>query len=312
MKSPQKRPKVSILIPTYNRADKISKALDSVINQTYTDFEFVIVNNGSTDHTAEVLKKYESDPRVRIITIPVNEGYAKGYNAGFDQLRGEWFAICADDDPLELDALEVLMRIPEEVDPEVNAVTGNCLLKSTGELSGKGLDRDQYLDLETIVTKCSGQFWGVTKRELLGDLRFNADLPGNDNVLWYKIDAVAKRYYVHRPVALFNDDGTTITNLNKGRNIKRQIQIYQALLQEEFYWTVLNQYYKKKYQTKCFKGWFFLTMANDQENASIYFRKLMDSKPGLKFRLIPRILAIFRARQLQRIYQLFLRIPSRF
>ena len=312
MEPTHRSPKVSILITTYNRADLISAAFDSIINQTYKDFEFVIVNNGSTDHTAEVLKKYEKDPRVRILTIPVNEGYAKGYNYGLDHLRGEWFAAAADDDPLMLDALEVMMRIPEEVDPEVNAVTANCLLSSTGEFAGIGLDRDQYLDLETIVTKCSGEFWGLTKRELLGELRFNEELPGNDDVLWYKIDAVAKRYYIHRAVITFNDEGASVTNLNKGKNIKRQAKIYQELLKEEFYWSVLDKYYKKKFQQKSFKGWLFLTMVNDKENARAYFQKFMDSHPDRKFRMISKILAAFQGKQLQRFYHFLPRRTLRF
>lgn len=304
METVEKQPKVSILITTYNRANIISETFDSIINQTYKDFEFIIVNNGSTDHTAEVLKKYENDPRVRILTIPVNEGYAKGYNFGLDQLRGEWFAAAADDDPLDLDALEVMMRIPEEVDPNVNAVTANCLLASTGEFAGKGLDRDQYLDLETIITKCSGEFWGITKTELLGDMRFNELLPGNDNVLWYKIDAVARRYYLHRSVITFNDRGESVTNLNKTKNVKRQAQIYRELLKEDFYWSVLKKYYKRKYQEKCFKGWFFLTLVNEKEEASVFLQKLMDSRPDWRFIIISKILTVFNSRYLQRFYQI--------
>jgi glycosyltransferase involved in cell wall biosynthesis len=312
METSIKKPKVSILIPTYNRADIISETFDCIINQTYTDFEFVIVNNGSTDHTAEVLKKYEKDPRVRIFTLPVNQGYAKGYNFGLDQLRGEWFAAATDDDPLMLDALEVMMRIPEEVDPEVNAVTANCLLTSTGKFAGKGLDRDQYLDLETIVRKCSGEFWGITKRELLGDLRFNVDLPGNDDVLWYKIDAVAKRYYIHRAVITFNDHGVSVTNLNKGKNLKRQAAIYRELLKEDFYWSVLEKHYKRKFQEKCFKGWLFLTMANEPENASAYLKKLKENKPGPEFKILSGILAAFKSNHLQRFYHLLPKRTLRF
>lgn len=304
MKAATKIPKVSILVTTYNRADIISETFDTIINQTYKDFEFVIVNNGSTDHTAEILKKYERDPRVRIINIAVNEGYAKGYNTGLDHLRGEWFAAAADDDPLELDALEVMMRIPEEVDPHVNAVTANCLLASSGELAGKGLDHDQYLDLETIVTKCSGEFWGITKRELLGDMRFNEHLPGNDNVLWYRIDAIAKRYYIHRSVITFNDRGESVTNLNKTKNVKRQAQIYRELLKEDFYWSVLKKYYRRKYQTKCLKGWLFLTMVNEKDAAAAFLEKLMDSGPNWRYRIIPKILTVFNSKHLQRFYYL--------
>lgn len=312
MKTDTQIPKVSILVCTYNRANRISQAFDSVINQTYTDFEFVIVNNGSTDETAEVLKKYDQDERVRLFNLDTNLGCSGGYNYGLDQLRGEWFAVVADDDPLHVDALEAMMYIPESIDSEVTAVTANCQLKSTGELSGKGLDHNQYLDLETIVTKCSGEFWGVAKRELLGDHRLNEELHGHDNTLWYKIDAVAKRYYLHRPVVTFNDEGVSVTNLNKQKDLGRQAEIYRVLLQEDFYWSVLRTHHRKKFQQKCLKGWFFLRIAGEKGNADKYFQMLMTSGPDMKLRFIPRVLGMFKSQQLEMMYKLLSRMPLRF
>lgn len=298
------QPKVSILMSTYNRADLLPKAMDSIIGQTYRDFELVVINNGSTDDTAEVLKNYEQDPRVRVLTLPVNRGCAGGLNFGLGQLNGEWFGTISDDDYLTEDALAIMMRIPEEVDPEVNAVTANCRSKATGGFSGKGLDKDQYLDLETIVSKCSGEFWGLVKVELLGDLRFNEELIGFENTLWYKIDAVAKRYYIHQAVQVFDDVGETISTQSQRKDLQRKVEIYRVLLQEEFYWEVVKKYYRKKYQEKCFKGWLFLTIAGEREGAAQYARMLMESGPGLKYRLMKAVLGSLGGRLMHFVYQL--------
>ncbi|MGI9553015.1 MAG: glycosyltransferase family 2 protein, partial [Aurantibacter sp.] len=149
MENMPKNPKVSILVCTYNRARILAEALDSVLNQTYKNFELVIIDNGSTDETPKVLEAYQQDERVRIFTLPVNRGCAGGYNYGFDQLRGEWFGIIGDDDLLTEDAIETLMHIPEALDPEVNAVSANSIFKSNGEFAAGGVDKDQYLDFET-------------------------------------------------------------------------------------------------------------------------------------------------------------------
>ena len=54
-------PKITVIMPTYNRADLISKSIESVLNQTYKDFEFLILDDGSTDNTQEVVEKYLSE-----------------------------------------------------------------------------------------------------------------------------------------------------------------------------------------------------------------------------------------------------------
>ncbi|MGI9550859.1 MAG: glycosyltransferase family 2 protein [Aurantibacter sp.] len=301
MNGPFHKPKVSISICTYNRAHLLPNAIESVLNQSYKDFELVIIDNGSSDATPEILEHYKADPRVRIFTVPENLGCAGGHNYGMDVVQGEWFGAIGDDDLLLDDALESIMHVPGHIDPEVNAVTANCLLSSNGEFAGKGLDHDQYLNLETIISKCSGEFWGLFKHELLGSRRFNEDLPGNEVALWYQIDAIAKRYYIHRPVRIFCDQGETLTNQNKKINLPRKIQIYKALLQEDFYWKAFKKYQIKRFRMKCLKGWFFLRLNEDKTRAKAYKKMLLDSHPGPIPQLAMKLLSLFGKKGLENI-----------
>lgn len=59
-------PKVSVLMPAYNSEKYIAEAIDSILNQTFTDFEFIIINDGSTDNTAEIVRRYK-DKRIKFI-----------------------------------------------------------------------------------------------------------------------------------------------------------------------------------------------------------------------------------------------------
>ena len=305
MENQKDQPKVSILIVTYNRAHLLEESIGRLLRQTYQDYKVVIVDNGSTDDTPMVLEKFKEHEKVQIHTLPVNRGCPGGYNYAFDIVDTEWFATMADDDILLENALEALMRIPEEVDPEVNAVTGNCLFPN-GELSGKGLEKDQYLNLETIVTKCTGEFWGVTKTELLGDLRFNEKLLGNENSMWYQIDEIANRYYVHKPMQIFDQDhGPTQTNLNSLKDIPRKAKIYRELQYETKYWEILKKYHIKKFQKRCFKGWFFLTLDNDLEGARKYLEMLYSSAPGLKIKLTQKGLSFMGNKMLRIAYKAF-------
>lgn len=91
-------PKVSVMIPTYNYARFLDDAIQSVLDQTFTDFELVIVDNRSSDHTAEVVQKYLSDPRVSFVVNERNLGLAGNWNRCLELARGEYIKfLCADD-----------------------------------------------------------------------------------------------------------------------------------------------------------------------------------------------------------------------
>ena len=75
-------PTISVVMTVYNGGRYLDEAVESICRQTFADFEFIIVNDGSTDHTADVLGRHaEKDPRIRVITQP-NRGLVAALNAG--------------------------------------------------------------------------------------------------------------------------------------------------------------------------------------------------------------------------------------
>ena len=87
--------KISVIIPTYNRAHLIQRAIDSVLNQTYPVNQLIVVNDGSTDKTQETLSKYK--PNVKTITIN-NNGVSYARNVGIKEAHGDWIAFLDSDD----------------------------------------------------------------------------------------------------------------------------------------------------------------------------------------------------------------------
>lgn len=85
-----KNPKVSVLLPAYNAAEHLGKAINSILGQAFTDFELIIINDGSTDGTQELLKDF-SDPRIHVIHQE-NLGLPKALNAGIKASRGTYIA----------------------------------------------------------------------------------------------------------------------------------------------------------------------------------------------------------------------------
>lgn len=92
-------PKISVIIPTYNRADLLPRAINSVLNQTFKDFELIIVDDGSTDNTKEIVSEYlKKDNRIKYIYQENSGGPAKPKNVGIKNSKGKYIAILDSDD----------------------------------------------------------------------------------------------------------------------------------------------------------------------------------------------------------------------
>ncbi|HYB59511.1 MAG TPA: glycosyltransferase family 2 protein [Candidatus Acidoferrales bacterium] len=90
--------KVSFIIPTYNRARVLKRSVDSALNQTYRDFEILIVDDGSTDETFDVVKPFLQFPRVRYVRHDMNKGSQAARNTGIKNARGDYIAFLDSDD----------------------------------------------------------------------------------------------------------------------------------------------------------------------------------------------------------------------
>lgn len=111
--------KVSVIIPIYNAYDYLRPAMDSVLDQTLSDIEVICVDDGSTDHSLDILKEYrERDARVRIIT-ETNAGPALARNAGFKRARGEYVIFLDADDFFEPTLIEKLYTAATENDLDI-------------------------------------------------------------------------------------------------------------------------------------------------------------------------------------------------
>lgn len=88
---------LSVLMPVYNCEKYLKKAIESILSQTYSNFEFLIINDGSTDHSEEIIKSY-SDPRITYVSNKKNQGIVKTLNKGIDLSKGKYIARMDADD----------------------------------------------------------------------------------------------------------------------------------------------------------------------------------------------------------------------
>ena len=116
-------PSISVLVPIYNAERYLRKALDSILAQTFQDFEVICINDGSTDKSRDIIQSYlAKDSRFRIIDKP-NSGYGASMNLGMQEAKGDYVAILEPDDFLEPDAYKKLYT--KAIEHNVDIVKGN-------------------------------------------------------------------------------------------------------------------------------------------------------------------------------------------
>jgi glycosyltransferase involved in cell wall biosynthesis len=186
-------PKVSVVIPAYNAAHYVHRAVDSVLRQTFADFELLVVDDGSSDDTLAVLARYGD--RLRVLTQR-NGGPAAARNHGLSEARGEYVAFLDADDHWLPEKLERQIQMMEQR-PDVGfCSTATEVVNVAGEYVGSWPCRPDAAPFPDILftegTVISGSASGVlARRQLISDLGgFDETLRGfEDPDLWIRLAA---------------------------------------------------------------------------------------------------------------------------
>lgn len=103
-------PKISVIVPVYNTEPYLRQCIDSILNQTFTDFELLLVDDGSTDHSGEICEEYaQIDARIKLFHTP-NHGVSAARNLGINQASGEWITFVDSDDWVEEEYLSCFLQ----------------------------------------------------------------------------------------------------------------------------------------------------------------------------------------------------------
>lgn len=179
------KPLVSIIMPAYNSAKYIKESISSILTQSYSNFELIVINDGSLDKTVEILKSF-SDQRVKLIDSKINYGISASRNKGLDLARGCYISFCDSDDTWKEKKLENQINILENNDEYQIAYTNALLIDKTGKSFGsktypKTLDYYQMLKRNYICNSSS-----IFKAKFLNGLRFE-DIKHEDYLFWLRL-----------------------------------------------------------------------------------------------------------------------------
>lgn len=121
---------VSVIIPVYNSEKFLSKSLNSVLNQTYSDCEIICIDDGSTDRSSEILKQYSD----KIIIIKQeNRGLASALNAGIEKMSGRWFKWFSPDDIMYPETIEILVKTGKSLDDKTIVYSNWDIINENGK-----------------------------------------------------------------------------------------------------------------------------------------------------------------------------------
>lgn len=186
-------PNVSVVMPVYNQEQFIADAVRSILQQSFTDFELIIVDDGSTDRTLEVLEKFVDD-RIRIIRKE-HTGFIETLVRGYEESRGDWIARMDSDDLCLPDRLRRQMQFLAE-HPECGFV-GTAYGYVTP--NGYCVERPEGFDWRYVSASeitLGGRVFGdptvVFNRELARKVGFYDPEFNNENPLWYRLLEVSK------------------------------------------------------------------------------------------------------------------------
>lgn len=150
------KPTVSVVIPTYNRAKYVTETIDSVLSQSYTDYEIIVVDDGSTDNTREALAPYMD--RIRYIHQQ-NSGVSAARNRGIKAARGKWIAFLDSDDIWLPEKLAVQIK-------DISKYPGVCLHTTNAGLYRERIGREVNLFDFTGFSKELSEMPAIIERAL--------------------------------------------------------------------------------------------------------------------------------------------------
>lgn len=129
---------LSVLMPVYNAEDYLNQSIESILNQTFRDFEFLIINDGSTDQSEKVIRDYaQKDPRIRLVNNPENLGLVRTLNKGLQLAQGKYIARQDGDDISSVDRFEKQIQCLDSFPDVVLVASEFEMINSQGEVIGK-------------------------------------------------------------------------------------------------------------------------------------------------------------------------------
>ena len=227
-------PKITVLMPVYNCELYIKEAIDSILNQTISDFEFLIIDDASADKTVSIVKNY-NDPRIQLIEKPVNTGLINSLNLGLEVATGMYIARMDGDDISLPDRFEKQLEILEN-NPDIKAC--GCWLKEFGYSTKTINHRENHDEIVTrLLLSCSMSLCSaMLEKSWIADFKFDkTKLHVEDYDFWSKMAWSGKFYNIQEVLYNYRVHESQVSTVYKPIQIQGDIGIKLFLFKKLHY-----------------------------------------------------------------------------
>ncbi len=219
-------PTVSVLLNSYNQADFVRESVESVLAQTFEDYELIVTDNGSTDRTPEILRAYEHHPNVRLVLHKQNAGVSRRFNEAVAMARGEFVTFLYSDDLYLPNKLERQVSLLRSQPADYGVVYGPA--EGLNQLTGRrwrhrSVGASGWVLRDLLQNHERGQIDMISplmRRVCLIENPFFEDIFAEGEAIYYRIALGWKFLFIDEPLVVLRDHGA-----NAGKAIERNAEM---------------------------------------------------------------------------------------
>ena len=283
--NPDKTPIVTVVIPCYNSLRYIAETMETVLKQTYQDFEVLVVNDGSTDGTADWVNALSArEPKVRMVS-QANQGLAGARCTGVTNARGKYVAFIDDDDLWELTKLEKQVNSLESNPQAGLCYTWTALADSQGKPTGRVIASNAEGNVWQAMTEMNIVCCGSTpmiRRSCFDDLGlFDRQVsPSDDWDMWWRIAAKYEFTVIKEPLVLYRQHPN-----NSSKKCDRMLATSRILIERNFANAPIELLHLRNRSYGCiylYLGWRAIEN-NDYQQANEFRERAIAHRPQLAY-----------------------------
>ena len=223
---------VSIITPCYNGEKYIAQTIDSVIAQTYKEWEMIIVDDGSKDGSADLVRKYmESEPRIKFIQ-QANAGSAAARNNGIRNCEGQYIALLDADDLWEPEFLDEQIKFMKEKNATCVYCSYKCIDEDSNEILSPVICKEEITTKDMMITNYIGCLSGLYDSSKHGKVYLREELKSmrDDYAYWLDIVKLDDKAYGNQKILARYRVLANSTTGNKKKLIGKQYKFYREYL----------------------------------------------------------------------------------
>lgn len=227
------KPIISIILPTYNGGGRIVRSIQSVQQQSFQDWELIIIIDGSTDATFErVVQIAQNDPRIVILNNEKNQGIQKALNNGLKKSQGKYIARIDDDDQwIDTQKLQKQYDFLENNSDYVLVGTGMIVIDNQGKGLGRYVfaEKDEDLRKKILGQNCFAHPSVLFRKNIVDELEGYSEKVKykhvEDHELWLRMGQNGKFANISEYSLLYTVDNASLSGKNKSVQLKKRLQL---------------------------------------------------------------------------------------